>query len=139
MARNKTRTKKKKKSQNLSSQPTRKEDADFFHTPKKRPTLRKFTTSKASTPATALTLSSVSPLSLSSTKSTTLSSTYTRLRSKLFWFNLPDDEKGWNKKQKKYKSPNDGAKSNQPTMTSVQWTTEDRINHALACFFKPEE
>lgn len=138
MARNKI-GKKKKKSQNLSSQPTRNEDEDSFHTPKKRPTLRKFTTSKASTPATASTLSSLSPLSLTSTKSSTSSSTDKRLRSKLFQVNLSDDEKGRNKKQKKDKSPNDGATSNQPTATSVQWTSQEGINRALACFFEPEE
>ena len=133
MARNKI-GKKKKKSQNLSSQPTRNEDEDSFHTHKKRPT-----TSKASTPATALTSSSVSPLSLTSTKSSTSSSTDKRLRSKLFQVNLSDDEKGRNKKQKKEKSPNDGATSNQPTATSVQWTSQEGVNRALACFFEPEE
>ena len=95
--------------------------------------------SKASTPATALILSSVSPLSLTSTKSSTSSSTDKRLRSKLFQVNLSDDEKGRNRKQKKDKSPNDGATSNQPTATSVQWTSQEGINRALACFFEPEE
>ena len=138
MARNKIE-KKKKKCQNLSSQPTRNEDEDSFHTPKKRPTLRKFTMSKALTPATASTLLSLSSLSLTSTKSSTLSSTDKRLRSKLFQVNLSDDEKGRNKKQKNDKSPNDGATSNQPTATSVQWTSQEGINHALVCFFEPEE
>ena len=138
MARNKI-GKKKKKSQNLSSQPTRNEDEDSFHTPKKCLTLRKFTTSKASTPATASTLSSVSPLPLTSTKSSTSSSTDKRLHSKLFQVNLSDDEKGRNKKQRKDKSPNSGATSNQPTATSVQWTSQEGINCALACFLEPEE
>ena len=129
----------KKKSQNLSSQLTWNEDEESFHTPKKRPMLRKFTMSKASTPATSLTLLSMSPLSLTSTKSSTSSSTDKRLRSKLFQVNLSDDEKGQNKKQRKDKSPNDGATSNQPTATSFQWTSQEGINRALACFFEPGE
>jgi len=57
----------------------------------------------------------------------------------LFQVNLSDDEKDQNKKQRKDKSSNDGATSNEPTMPSVWWTYQERINHVLACFFEPGE
>ena len=138
MAKNKIRTKK-KKSQNLFSQPTRNEDEEYFHTPTKRSALRKLRTSKASTPETASTVLSVSPLSLTSTKSTALSSTDKHLRTKLFQVNFSDEEKGRNKKQRQDKNPNDGATSAQPAASSVRWTTEDGINHSMAWFFDLEQ
>ena len=125
--------------QNLSSPCTRNEDQESFHIPTKRPTFCKSTASKALTPATASTSSSMSPLSLTPTKSTASSYTNKRLHTQLFQVNLSDDKKGRNKKQRKDNSPNDGAKSNKSTATSVLWTSEEGINHVLAWLFKPEE